>query len=138
MTFAKGQRVHVEFDGTIRATSSEDDVNEYVPKDSGYSDSFGGWGFVEVEDDHQIVHVIWVNGDSVEVIEPLAPKDFPPQAGDLWHAEDKDYFITDTDGSRIFFVHNVRTDMGTVYAASSSISLVLFEAIEPELIHRVR
>ena len=139
MSFTKGQRVHVEFDGTIRATSSEDDENEYVPAGQGFSDHIGGWGFVEVEDGRHIAHTIWVDDDTSgpHVIETVGPEEWPPVPGDIWQAGDKEYFVTSIDEyEQVYFVHNIRTDDGTTYG-NSNLSLRLFAAIEPELVRRV-
>lgn len=137
MAFNKGDRVHVEFDGEINETRSGEDA-EYIPEGQGQYDNYGDWGFVEVRDDTGTIHLIWVNGDrdfGPEVIEAVEPSNWPPRAGDIWSAEDKEYFVIDSAGARVSFAHNVKTDSGTVYA-TSNMSLVLFAAIEPELIRR--
>jgi hypothetical protein len=140
MSFTKGQRVHVEFDGTIHATSSKDDDNAYVPAGQGFTDNYGGWGFVEVEDANRTIHVIWVNGDVAklepDVIETIGPENWPPQTGDIWRDELCEYFVTRVHEGIVEFMHNISTDEGVVYGKSDT-SLSIFAGLQPELVRRV-
>jgi hypothetical protein len=144
MSFTKGQRVHVEFDGILRATSSNDDENEYLPAGQGFTDNHGGWRFVEVEDTKHAARLIWVNGDFadppgpevIETVGPEVPENWPPQTGDIWRDELCEYFVTRVHEGIVEFMHNISTDEGVVYGKSDT-SLSIFAGLQPELARRV-
>ena len=65
MTFVKGQRVHVEFDGVIDLPCTN----------SAYVTSGNTTRWVSHKD-----------------ITPLDPENWPPQVGDIWEVEGEEYF----------------------------------------------
>ena len=68
MTFVKGQRVHVEFDGRVSNVR-----DEYC---------------VTVKTDDAAYMVI-----NVTYITPLDPANWPPQVGDIWEVEGEEYYV---------------------------------------------
>jgi hypothetical protein len=66
MTFTKGQRVHVEFDGVIAVNA----------KHSAYVDSGNETRWVDHKD-----------------MTPLDPENWPPQVGDIWEVDGKECYV---------------------------------------------
>jgi hypothetical protein len=78
--FKEGQRVKVEFEGVILDTYSYDGCVKLL--DDGAKED--GWN-----------HYVYLNSPAVKVT--LAdPKDWPPQVGDIWEAEGREYFIQES------------------------------------------
>jgi hypothetical protein len=67
MTFVKGQRVHVEFDGTISRQ-----IHEY------------GIEVQTADDAYMAINVAYIT--------PLEPADWPPQLGDIWEVDGEEYY----------------------------------------------
>jgi hypothetical protein len=72
MSFIKGQRVHVEFDGVVYTTPGAGSSGFYVSAD----DYHGGPSWVPVSK-----------------VRALDPADWPPQPGDLWSNADGELFF---------------------------------------------
>lgn len=70
MTFVKGQPVHVEFDGTVSRQLHEYGVEIQVEIQS-------------ADDAYMTINVRYIT--------PLDPENWPPQVGDIWEADGKEY-----------------------------------------------
>jgi hypothetical protein len=90
-----GQRVRVEFDGTV--TRIED-----------------GWLVVEQDEYPCFEHQLWlpVSGDQQPVYTQLDPAFWPPQIGDIWEAGGFEYMIRDARSASVTTRRTVGYDKG--------------------------
>lgn len=103
--FKRGQRVHVEFDGVVTA---EGNTGVYVKPDGKY------------------LGVGWVPDVTVT---PLEPPSWPPQVGDIWEADGREWF------ARINLDHKNKTVMVSEIGRLH-FNLDTFKALNPALVRR--
>ena len=86
-----GQRVKVEFEGTIQELESKDSCLRVVT-DRGYN---------------HYVYVAERNGDQTDTgakVTLADPKDWPPRVGDIWEAEGEEWFAREGNIIEIYLV----------------------------------
>lgn len=111
MLFNPGDRVKVEFNGTVWQTIIESDGN----------------GIIVVKDDvlknyHQI---------AIENVKSAEPENWPPQVGDIWETEDgKEFAVYDVGKGKVIFAFNAPS------LAYDDTEINEFKAKNPKLIRR--
>src|ERR1019366_10345025 len=114
MTFVKGQRVHVEFDGVIDLPCTN----------SAYVTSGNTTRWVSHKD-----------------ITPLDPENWPPQVGDIWEAEGTEYYVRENRSRGLLdtIVVDRFAREGRVFSESrlnGTANLNTFKSLSPTLVRR--
>lgn len=110
--YKKGQRVKVELEGEIRNP-----------------DSYNGCAWI-VAGDGEYSHYVYLDSSTAGVKVTLAdPEDWPPQVGDIWEADGKEWFVRKNTDSRVRVVFvSEDNDM--------RVELENFKALNPVLVRR--
>lgn len=118
MAFKIGDRVHVEFDGT---------VDESII-----------YGWTVIQDESGLSHQLWTTG--IDRLARLSdPENWPPRIGDVWEAKGTEYF------ARSHSIHATRPVMhpvagGDCYYDATTVyrtrTMDAFKALGPKLLRR--
>lgn len=108
--YKEGQRIHVEFDGTVTGQSGS---IVYVTHDT---EKMGGYEFE-------------VHSDSVTLLDPAG---WPPQVGDIWEAEGREYYVRKNEYSHL----EEKRQIVMVPDAGSWVDLDDLKGLNPVLVRR--
>jgi hypothetical protein len=117
-----GDRVHIEFDGTVESGC----VNV---KDS---DGIGAYGMVAVHritSDDGCIHFVYLGEPGIW--EAAEPDDWPPREGDIWKAGGHEYFARQHSSCKGQLT--MVGDHGTLYYGND---VPRFKALNPNLVRR--
>lgn len=138
MEFKAGTKVHVEFDAIVEKPNDYD----YIKAGSGgdYFSSDYGYGFLKVRDTKGFLyHYVWADpyGENNQVVTVVELTDWEkhggPQVGDIWEANEREYFAYLSFGHILTLFPVEGSYAGHSY---SSYQLDSFAAFNPRLVRR--
>jgi hypothetical protein len=127
--FKRGQRIRVVMESTVERVYSDGRITFYAP-----ASGFREYVTVDTVDDTLGV-----------LVEVMDPPNWPPQVGDVWEADGKDFYVRQYQGdggSRVIEEFNYGfprlryTDKASAMSGSGYLTLADFKGLNPVLVRR--
>jgi hypothetical protein len=133
--FRPGDKVRVEFEGVVEEPSWHDGRDMFgVLRDNCAVENGEHFGFYHVRDANGIIHMVWRRyTDEGNVITRTAPRDWPPEAGDVWETGDGKTWFARKNTIRSGEVVLISDSGSDSYYQSQTDD---FKAMKPRLLHR--